>query len=255
MTGVRVVVAANSGLRRAAMVRLLQDADLEVAGQAGDAGDLLRKVRAHRPDVAIAELPEPRCRDECARVVRAIRAELPGVGVLLISRQVETGHAAALLEPGAAGAGYLLEGRVTAVSRFTKAGTRRRGTWLGARPRGRHAPVRPGPTRSPHRRALRTRPRSARPDGRGRHLPRHRTSNVPIRARDRAPRHEHLRHARHHHRQTPTAAFSPCSPISGPPRRFDRRTTPSAVGLAAPAAEPSAARRRHAALLENLGKA
>jgi hypothetical protein len=42
MTGVRVVVAAGSGLRRAAMVRLLQDAGVEVAG---DAGDLLRKVR------------------------------------------------------------------------------------------------------------------------------------------------------------------------------------------------------------------
>jgi DNA-binding NarL/FixJ family response regulator len=121
MTGVRVVVAAGSGLRRAAMVRLLQDAGLEVAGQAGDAGDLLRKVRAHRPDVAIAELPAQRCRDECARVVRAIRRELPGVGVLLISQQVETGHAAALLEPGAEGAGYLLERRMTDVSRFIEA--------------------------------------------------------------------------------------------------------------------------------------
>jgi DNA-binding NarL/FixJ family response regulator len=121
MTGVRVVVAAGSGLRRAAMVRLLQDAGLEVAGQAGDAGDLLRKVRAHRPDVAIAELPAQRCRDECARVVRAIRRELPGVGVLLISQQVEIGHAAALLEPGAEGAGYLLERRMTDVSRFIEA--------------------------------------------------------------------------------------------------------------------------------------
>ena len=121
MTSVRVVVAAGSGLRRAAMVRLLQDAGLEVAGQAGDAGDLLRKVRAHRPDVAIAELPEQHCRDECARVARAIRSELPGVGVLLISQQVEARHAAALLEPGAAGTGYLLEGRMTAVSRCIQA--------------------------------------------------------------------------------------------------------------------------------------
>jgi DNA-binding NarL/FixJ family response regulator len=121
MTGVRVVVAAGSGLRRAAMARLLQDAGFEVAGQAGDAADLLRKVRAHRPDVAIAELPEPHCRDECVRVVRAIRSELPGVGVLLISRQVEARHAIALLEHGAEGAGYLLEGRVTGVSRFIEA--------------------------------------------------------------------------------------------------------------------------------------
>ena len=121
MTSVRVVVAAGSALRRAALVRLLEDAGFDVIGQAGDAGDLLRKARAHLPDVAIAELPEPHCRDECTRVVRAIRTELPGVGVLLISQQVEAGHATALLEIGAAGAGYLLEGRVTGVARFVQA--------------------------------------------------------------------------------------------------------------------------------------
>ena len=121
MTSVRVVVAAGSALRRAALVRLLEDAGFEVIGEAGDAGDLLRKARAHLPDVAIAELPEPHCRDECTRVVRAIRTELPGVGVLLISQQVEAGHATALLEIGAAGAGYLLEGRVTGVARFVQA--------------------------------------------------------------------------------------------------------------------------------------
>jgi DNA-binding NarL/FixJ family response regulator len=121
VTNVRVVVAAGSALRRAALVRLLEDAGFDVIGEAGDAGDLLRKARAHLPDVAIAELPEPHCRDECTRVVRAIRTELPGVGVLLISQQVEAGHATALLEIGAAGAGYLLEGRVTGVARFVQA--------------------------------------------------------------------------------------------------------------------------------------
>lgn len=121
MTAVRIVVAAGSGLRRAAMARLLEDAGFEIAGQAMDADDLLRKVRAHRPDVAIAELPDQRCRDECAQVVRAIRGELPGVGVLLISRQVDAGQATALLEPGAEGVGYLLEGRVSGVSHFIEA--------------------------------------------------------------------------------------------------------------------------------------
>jgi DNA-binding NarL/FixJ family response regulator len=122
MTGLRVVVAAGAELRKAAIVRLLQDAGFHVAGEATDAGDLLRKVRAHRPDVLIAELPDPHRRlDECARAVRTIRGELPGVGVLVISRRVETGLAAALLESGAEGAGYLLEGRVTGVSRFIEA--------------------------------------------------------------------------------------------------------------------------------------
>jgi DNA-binding NarL/FixJ family response regulator len=121
MPTVRIVVAAGSGLRRAATVRLLEDAGFEVVGQAANAGDLLRKVRAHRPDVAIVELPEPACRDDCARVVRTIRTELPSVGVLLISQRVEAGHASALVETGAEGAGYLVEGRVTDVSRLIQA--------------------------------------------------------------------------------------------------------------------------------------
>jgi DNA-binding NarL/FixJ family response regulator len=117
----RVLVAAGSGLRRAAMIRLLEDAGFEVTGQAGDAGDLQRKARAHRPDVAIAELPDTqRALDEYVQVLRTIRGELR-VGVLLISQEVEAGHAAALLELGAEGAGYLLEGRVTGVARFIEA--------------------------------------------------------------------------------------------------------------------------------------
>ena len=117
----RVLVAAGSGLRRAAMIRLLEDAGFEVTSQAGDAGDLLRKARAHRPDVAIAELPDTqRALDEYVQVLRTIRGELR-VGVLLISQEVEAGHAAALLELGAEGAGYLLEGRVTGVARFIEA--------------------------------------------------------------------------------------------------------------------------------------
>jgi len=122
MTGVRAVIGGVSGLRRAAMVSLLEDAGVAVVAQAANGGELLRKVRAHRPDVAIAELPEPNRRTEdCVRALRAIRSELPGVGVLLISRRAEAGHTAALLDCGAEGAGYLLEERVTDVARFIEA--------------------------------------------------------------------------------------------------------------------------------------
>jgi DNA-binding NarL/FixJ family response regulator len=102
-------------------VRLLEDAGFEVAGEAGDVGDLLRKLRGHRPDVAIAELPDSQCQEECAQALRAIRSELPAVGVLLISQRVESRQATALVEPGAEGVGYLVEGRVAAVSRFIQA--------------------------------------------------------------------------------------------------------------------------------------
>ena len=49
----RLVVADDSVLLREGLVRLLEEAGFEVVGQAGDAEDLLRKVRAHKPDAAI----------------------------------------------------------------------------------------------------------------------------------------------------------------------------------------------------------
>jgi len=56
---VRVVIAEDSLLVRAAVVRLLDEAGVEVVGEAGDGDDLVRKVRAHRPDVAIIDIRMP----------------------------------------------------------------------------------------------------------------------------------------------------------------------------------------------------
>ena len=78
---VRVVVADDSTLLREGVVRLLEEAGLEVVGQAGDAEELLRKVRAHKPDVAVVDVRMPPTHtDEGLRAAREIRAELPEVG-------------------------------------------------------------------------------------------------------------------------------------------------------------------------------
>ena len=50
-----------------------------------------------------------------------IRAELPDVGVLMLSQYVEERYVSALLEHGAAGVGYLLKDRVAEIERFTDA--------------------------------------------------------------------------------------------------------------------------------------
>ena len=55
----RVVIADDAVLLREGAARLLEDAGFEVVGQAGDAEDLLRKVRAHKPDVAIVDVRMP----------------------------------------------------------------------------------------------------------------------------------------------------------------------------------------------------
>jgi DNA-binding NarL/FixJ family response regulator len=46
----RVVIAEDSVLLREGVARLLEDAGFELVARAGDANDLLRRVRAHKPD-------------------------------------------------------------------------------------------------------------------------------------------------------------------------------------------------------------
>jgi len=119
---VRVVIGEDSVLLREGAVRLLEDAGIEVVGQAGDAEDLLRKVRAHRPDVAIVDIRMPPDNtDDGLRAAAAMRQELPGIGVLILSQYVEEHYAVDLLADGSEGVGYLLKDRVAEVDRFVDA--------------------------------------------------------------------------------------------------------------------------------------
>lgn len=118
----RVVVADDSVLLREGIVRLLEEAGMEVVGQAGDAEDLLRKVAAHRPDIALVDVRMPPDHtDEGLRAALEIRERFPDCGVLVLSQIVETGSALELLAGGGTGLGYLLKDRVADIERFTDA--------------------------------------------------------------------------------------------------------------------------------------
>jgi DNA-binding NarL/FixJ family response regulator len=118
----RVVLGEDSLLLRAGVARLLEDAGIEVVGQAGDLDDLLRKVRAHKPDVAIVDIKMPPTHtDEGLKAALIIRAERPGTGVLVLSQYVEKRYATELLGENAEGVGYLLKDRVADVERFIDA--------------------------------------------------------------------------------------------------------------------------------------
>jgi DNA-binding NarL/FixJ family response regulator len=118
----RVVVADDSVLMREGIVRLLEEADFEVVAQAGDAEDLMRKVRAHKPDVAVIDIRMPPTNtDDGLRAALELRAELPDTGVLVLSQYVEEGYAVDLLSDGGEGVGYLLKDRVGDVRLFTDA--------------------------------------------------------------------------------------------------------------------------------------
>jgi len=115
----RVVVADDSVLLREGVVRLLEENGFEVVGQAGDAEDLIRKVRAHKPDVAVVDIRMPPTNtDDGLRAALEIRAELPDTGVLVLSQYVEEGYALDLVGESAGGVGYLLKDRVADIERF-----------------------------------------------------------------------------------------------------------------------------------------
>jgi DNA-binding NarL/FixJ family response regulator len=118
----RLVICDDSVLLREGLARLLQEAGFEIVGQAGNADDLMRKVRFDHPDVAIVDIRMPPTHtDEGLRAAQEIRAQHPGVGVLVLSQYVEPGYALELLADSAEGVGYLLKDRVSDVDDFAAA--------------------------------------------------------------------------------------------------------------------------------------
>ena len=118
----RVVLAEDSVLLREGIARLLEDAGFEIVGQAGDADDLMLKVRSYTPDVAIVDIRMPPTQtDEGLQAAREIRAKYPGTGVLVLSQYLETAYALELLSDSAEGVGYLLKDRVADVDAFVAA--------------------------------------------------------------------------------------------------------------------------------------
>jgi DNA-binding NarL/FixJ family response regulator len=119
---VRVVIAEDLALLRDGMTRLLRDNGFEVVAAVGDGESLVREVVAQKPDVAVVDIRlPPDFRDEGLRAALAIRREVPGTAVLVISQYVEQTYAQELLADRAGGVGYLLKDRVMHVTEFVDA--------------------------------------------------------------------------------------------------------------------------------------
>jgi DNA-binding NarL/FixJ family response regulator len=117
----RVVVADDSVLLREGLTRLLIEAGIDVAGQAGDADELMVAVEAERPDVAIIDIRMPPTHtDEGLRAARELRVRYPTMGVLVLSQHVRPSYAVELLQDGAERVGYLLKDRVSDVGQLTE---------------------------------------------------------------------------------------------------------------------------------------
>lgn len=118
----RVVIAEDSGLLRAGIVRLLTDSGHRVVAEAGDGPGLLSAIEEHRPDVAIVDVRmPPGFKDEGLKAALEARRTMPDLAVLVLSQYVEERYGRELLESGTEGTGYLLKDRVADVGQFVSA--------------------------------------------------------------------------------------------------------------------------------------
>jgi DNA-binding NarL/FixJ family response regulator len=118
----RVVVGEDQALVRAGVVRALEQEGFEVVAVAVDAPDLLRKTRAHKPDVVVTDIQmPPDSTDDGLRAAIEIRATQPDVGVVVLSQFLEDRYALDLVGERADGVGYLLKDRVGDLTLFVDA--------------------------------------------------------------------------------------------------------------------------------------
>jgi DNA-binding NarL/FixJ family response regulator len=114
----RVVVADDDVLLRAGLAGLLERSGFEIAGQAGDAEELLAVVRRELPDLAIVDIRMPPHQEyEGLEAARVIKRELPSIAILVLSAHVEVAEAMELLAGGRR-VGYVLKSRVAKVQDF-----------------------------------------------------------------------------------------------------------------------------------------
>jgi DNA-binding NarL/FixJ family response regulator len=115
----RIVVADDNALLREGIASLLEEAGHEVVGRAGDADDLMLKVRSYSPDVAIVDVRmPPNDADDGLVAATKIRRSHSSVAVLVLSQHLEPAYMLELVGDDASGVGYLLKDRVRDIGEF-----------------------------------------------------------------------------------------------------------------------------------------
>jgi DNA-binding NarL/FixJ family response regulator len=104
------------------VVHVLREAAFDIAATADDAEALVRKVRAHSPDIAVVDIQmPPMFSDDGLRAAIEIRSIDPPVAVLILSHFLEDRYAIELLGARPQGVGYLLKDRLADVGGFVDA--------------------------------------------------------------------------------------------------------------------------------------
>jgi DNA-binding NarL/FixJ family response regulator len=111
----RLIIAEDNYLVREGTRRLLEDSqEVDVVATVSNAVELLDAVERMRPDVVITDIRMPPHHHlEGIEAARAIRAQHPEVGVVVLSQHSDDLYAYELLKDGTAGLAYLLKERVS----------------------------------------------------------------------------------------------------------------------------------------------
>ena len=113
-TPIRVILADDHYLVREGTRQLLElGGEVSVVAAAADAAELLAAVQRQPADVVVTDIRMPPGHHmEGIEAARAIRAEHPDIGVVVLSNHADDAYAIELFRDGTAGLAYLLKDRV-----------------------------------------------------------------------------------------------------------------------------------------------
>ena len=120
---IRVVVGSNDSLRRTGITHALREATIDVVAAASDAADLVRKARAHRPDLAVIDthmVSDPG-KPDAGHTVRNLRSIDPAIAVLILSDDADERYVLEAVGDRPQGFGFLVNGRIGEIEEFTAA--------------------------------------------------------------------------------------------------------------------------------------
>jgi DNA-binding NarL/FixJ family response regulator len=119
----RVVFADDNYLvRKGTSAFLATSPEIDLVASVADTPSLLAAVREHGPDAVLTDIQmPPSYSTEGIDAAKRIRADHPGIGVVVLSQYVEADYAVELLRDGVAGLGYLLKERVSDLDELVRA--------------------------------------------------------------------------------------------------------------------------------------
>ncbi len=105
-TPIRVLLADDHAMVRAGIRQLLEHAgDIQIVAEASDGEAAKTLIEQHRPDVAVLDIQMPKASG--IDVTRWVRANLPAIGVLVLTAYNDDPYVLAVLQAGANG--YVLK--------------------------------------------------------------------------------------------------------------------------------------------------